>query len=328
MSPRAEVWQVASDTLSLQRRGRAPIYLDGFELGVTEPTPETNGAGNMPGHPAVASLPVVNGDVTVAAGTTYEDRVINGRLFVNWAPDTVVQNVYIAGPATAPTSGSAVPLVTIQNLPGTMTSSTAQVLLQYVTVRPQTPSSYWDGIGRKGFKTVRCWLEDINDGWQVFSTTADGLIRAGDEGSCLTRFAQFQPDAANPRPVTHNDGVQNQGSLDEFVMVGTSINARPSTTRSNPLPPIRDELSAVMLNSNTQSRAGVRMDRCWIRGGIYAVNAGLPSGYVEITDSRFERPGTDAWAPDRAISLNSGLTRVVTGNTYLDNGATVPVING
>jgi hypothetical protein len=288
----------------------------------------------MPGHPAVGDLQVVNGDVTVPAGTVYEDKWVNGRLFVNWSggPQTIVRNVYVAGPATPPTSGSAVPLVQVQNLPGTMTSSTQQVLFEYVTIRPQTTSSWWDGFGRKGFKTVRCWLEDINDGWQVFSTTADGIIRAGDEGSCLTRFAQFQPDVAynnsSPRPVTHNDGVQNQGSLDEFVMVGTSINARPSTTRSNPLPPIRDELSAVMLNSNTQSRAGLRADRCWFRGGIYTINAGLPSGFVEITGCRFERPGTDTWAPDRAISLNTGLTRTVTGNTYLDNGATVPVING
>jgi hypothetical protein len=301
-----------------------------FTLGVTEPTALNSGAGNMPGHPAVASLTVINGDVTVTAGTTYEDKIINGRLFVNWSSgtQTIVRNVEVRGPVTPPVSGSAVPLVTVQSLPGTMTSSTQQVLFEFVTIRPQTTSSYWDGFGRKGFKTVRCLIEDVNDGWQVFSSTADGLIRAEDEGSCLTKFAQFQPDVANPRPVTHNDGVQNQGSLDEFWMTGTAINARPSTTRSSPLPPIRDELSAVMLNTNTQTRSGVRMDRCWIRGGIYSVNAGGTSGYVEITNSKFERPGTDTWAPDRAISLNPSITRVVTGNTYIDNGATVPVING
>jgi hypothetical protein len=303
---------------------------DGFILGVTEPTALTNGAGRMPGHPTAGSLTVVNGDVTVAAGTTYEDKIVNGRLFVNWSgtTQTIVRNVEVRGPATPPASGSAVPLVQVNNLPSTMTASTQQVLFEFVTIRPQTTSSYWDGFGRKGFKTVRCLVEDINDGWQVFSTTVDGIVRVTDEGSCLTGFAQFQPDVANPRPVTHNDGIQNQGSLDDPDFTGTAINARPSTTRSSPLPPIRDELSAVMLNSNTQSRAGIALDRVWIRGGIYSVNAGLPSGYVEITDSKFERPGTDTWAPDRAISINVGVTRVVTGNTYIDNGATVPVING
>jgi hypothetical protein len=311
-------------------RDRNTVESDAFVLGETEPTPLTNGAGRMPGRAAYGDLTVVNGDVTVAAGEILEDKIIKGRVFLTWHATNParMRNCEVQGPASPPTSGSAVPLVQINNLPTVMTSTTTQVQVEFVTIRPQTTSSYWDGIGRKGFKTVRCWIEDVNDGWQVFSTTTDGIIRAGDEGSCLTYFAQFQPDAANPRPVTHDDGVQNQGSLDEFVMVGTSINARPSTTRSNPLPPIRDELSAVMLNSNTQTRAGLRADKCWFRGGIYTINAGLSSGYVEITNSKFERPGTDTWAPDRAISINSGVTRVVTGNTYLDNGATVPVING
>jgi hypothetical protein len=288
----------------------------------------------MPGHPSVASLTVVNGDVTVTAGTTYEDKIVNGRLFVNWSgtTQTIVRNVEVRGPATAPTTGSAVPLVQVNNLPGTMTSSTQQVLFEYVTIRPQTASDFWDGFGRKGFRTVRCLIEDTNDGWQVFSTTADGLVRVTDDGSCLTQLAQFRPDVAynnsSPRAETHNDGIQNQGSLDEPIFTGTAINARHSTTRSNPLPPTRIQIAAVMLNTNTQSRSGIRLDRCWIRGGIYSVNAGLSSGYVEIIDSRFERPGTDARAPDRAISINPSCARLVTGNTYLDNGATVPVING
>lgn len=305
---------------------------DNFVLGETEPTALTNGAGKMPGHPSIGSLPIINGDVTVTAGTVFEDRIVNGRLFVNHSSgaQTIVRNVEVRGAAVPPSSGSAVPLVTVQGLQGTITSSTQQVLFEFVTIRPQTPSSYWDGFGRKCFKTVRCLIEDVNDGWQIFSSTADGLVRVTDEGSCLTMFAQFQPDAANPRPVTHNDGVQNQGSLDDPDFTGTAINARPSTTRSNPLPPIRDELSAIMLNSNTQTRAGIKLDRCFMRGGIYCFNAGLPNGYVEITNTKFERPGTaaDGFAPSRAISINPSVTRLVSGNTYFDNGATVPVING
>lgn len=331
---RLESWFVNSGVTALQRRGRNPTYLDSFILGVTEPTAATNGAGNMPGYPSLGSLTVVNGDVTVAAGTTYENAYINGRLFVNWSAttQTVVNNVYVAGYATPPSSGSAVPLVQVNNIPGTVTSSTPKVLLNFVTVRPQTPSDFWDGIGRKCFKTVRCLIEDVNDGWQIFSTTADGIVNVEDEGSCMLGFVQFRPDVAYnngaPRAETHNDGIQNQGSLDEPRFTGTAINARHSQTKSNPLPPTRTQLSAVMLNSNTQTRAGIILDRVFIRGGIYAVNAGLPDGYVEITNSLFERPGTDTYAPDRAISINPGVARVVTGNTYMDNGATVPVING
>lgn len=315
-------------------RDRNTVETDGFILGVTEPTALTNGAGKMPGRPAIGSLEVVNGDVTVAAGTVYQDKIVNGRLTVTWSggAQTIVRNVEVRGPAAAPTTGSAVPLVQVTGLPGTMTSSTQQVLFEFVTIRPQTTSDFWDGFGRKGFKTVRCLIEDVNDGWQVFSTTGDGLVRVTDEGSCLTQLAQFRPDVAynnsSPRAETHNDGIQNQGSLDEPVFTGTAINARHSTTRSNPLPPIRTQIAAVMLNSNTQSRSGIRMNRCWVRGGIYAINAGLTSGYVEITDSKFERPSTDTRAPDRAISINPSCDRLVTGNTYLDNGAAVPVING
>jgi hypothetical protein len=335
---RLETWQVSTDATQLNRRGRNPIYLDGFVLGVTEPTPDTNGAGHMPGRAAYGDLTVVNGDVTVAAGEILEDKIIKGRVFLTWHATNParMRNCEVQGPASPPTSGSAVPLVQINGLPGTMTPTTTQVLVEFVTIRPQTTSDFWDGIGRKGFKTVRCWLEDVNDGWQIFSGTADGIVRVTDEGSCLTRLAQFRPDIAynngSPRPETHNDGIQNQGSLDEPDFTGTSINARHSTTRSNPLPPTRTQIAAVMLNSNTQTRAGIKLDRCWIRGGIYSINGGLPSGTVIITDSRFERPGTDVYgdgrAPDRAISLNSGLTKTVTGNVYEDNGATVPVING
>lgn len=331
---RLESWFVNSGVTALQRRGRNPTYLDSFVLGVTEPTALTNGAGKMPGYPALGSLEVINGDVTVSAGTTLENKYINGRLFVNWSAttQTVVNNVYVAGYAVAPSSGSAVPLVQVQGLPGTITSSTPKVLFQFVTIRPQTPSDFWDGFGRKCFKTVRCLIEDINDGWQIFSTTSDGLVNVEDEGSCLLGFVQFRPDVAynngSPRAETHNDGIQNQGSLDDPLFVGTAINARHSQTKSNPLPPTRTQISAIMLNSNTQSRAGIILHNAWIRGGIYAVNAGLPSAYVEIIDSKFERPGTDTYAPDRAISINPSADRLVTGNTYIDNGATVPVING
>lgn len=329
---RYETWQVNAAGTLLQRRSRLDVPLDGFVLGETEPTPAINGAGNMLGFPAYEDLEVVNSDVTVAAGATYENKIVNARMFVNWHPDTVVQNVYVRGPVTAPTSGSAVPLITMQNLPGTMTASTPKVLFKFVTIKPQTPSDFWDGIGRKGFHTERCWIEDVNDGWQVFSTTSDGLVRVSDNGSCLTRMAQFRPDVAYnngaPRAETHNDGLQNQGSLDEPVFTGTSINARHSQTTSNPLPPTRTQIAGIMLNSNTQSRSGIILRKVWMRGGIYTINAGLSSGYVEITDSRFERPGTETYAPDRAISLNPGLTRLVSGNTYIDNGATVPVING
>lgn len=331
---RLESWFVNSGVTAIQRRGRNPSFLDSFVLGVTEPTALTNGAGNMPGYPSLGSLEVINGDVTVAAGTTLENKYINGRLFVNWSAffQTTVNNCYVAGYLVPPSTGSAVPLVTVQGLPGTVTPSTAKVLFQFVTVRPQTPSDFWDGFGRKCFKTVRCLIDDINDGWQIFSGTTDGLVNVEDEGSCLLGFVQFRPDVAYnngaPRPETHNDGIQNQGSLDDPKFTGTAINARHSQTKSNPLPPTRTQLSAVMLNSNTQTRAGIILHQVFIRGGIYAINAGLPDAYVEIIDSKFERPGTDTYAPDRAISINALADRLVTGNTYFDNGATVPVING
>lgn len=309
---------------------------DDFILGETEPTALTNGAGKMPNYPSIGELQTINSDVTVAAGTTLENKIVNGRLLVNWSgtTQTVVRNVLVRGAAVPPTTGSALPLVTVQGLPGTITPTTQQVLFEFVTIRPQTTSDFWDGFGRKCFKTVRCLIEDVNDGWQIFSTTADGLVNVTDEGSVITQLVQFRPDVAYnngaPRSETHNDGIQNQGSLDDPRFTGTAINARHSTTRSNPLPPTRLQIAAVMLNSNTQSRAGIILDRPWIRGGIYAINAGLSSGYVEITNGRFERPGTaaDGRAPDRAISINPSVTRLVTGNTYIDNGATVPVING
>lgn len=343
VTTRVEEWVKVGTQLI--RRGRTARTVNArppapvFVLGETEASPDNTGGGTYvesDGSQRAAPTIVVNTDITVGPGQVYEDRIINGRLLVDGsATPGRARNCIVRGSATPPTSGSTLNLVSIINLPATLVEGAPQAILENVTIDPQVASNWWAGIGNKNYKTIRCLIRNVVDGYSIFSSTADGIVNVSDEGSYVGELTRFAPDVAynntTPRDETHDDCIQNQGSKDNPIFTGTTLNARQSQTKSSPLPPVRSNLAAVMLNANTQTRAGIILRKAVLKGGIFCVNVGIASGYVEMTDCKVERPGSaaDGYAPNVAISIRSTVTQLIQRVFYIDQPTTpVPVTNG
>lgn len=296
-----------------------------FTLGVTEPVGGGNvGAGVLRAYPA--DIITVDGPVslsgsvyTIAAGATVVDRIIPG--FVNLGDGATLENCAVTGPTSE--------VATVRAMVQGPTTGLAEV--RFCTIEPQVASAYQDGVGPRNLLVDRSWITGVTDGARAFNT-AGGPINLELRASLIEFMAQFAPDVPNSRTETHNDGIQVQGTAatvadDDVLIDGCKINARHSTTKGN-IPPYRDQISALMMTSNVgQMRVAVRDS--WLLGGIYCINAGsdglTSATHLTVTGTRFERPGTDALAPDVALAVDASVTLTHSGNTYIDNGATVPV---
>lgn len=315
-----------------RRRGRGdvnPPVIDTFILGTTEPNYTNAGAGIIRPYPTIT----INGNVTVVAGQTLSDRIING--IVNIEVGGTLENCVVRGPAVEPTAGR--PMVRVASHVPTVGGPRASI--RYCEIRPQTPTAWFDGIGYKGYHAYRCVIRDTTDGFAAFSTTTDGLINILIEGCYVPSMVQWRPDYAYPggRTRTHNDCIQFQGNLgdeNDAILRGNSFNARfVEYAGTQPLEHPKYEASTVMVtpNANVQVRASLTLDKNWFRGGVQCINAGSSNntdGKIVITNNRFERPGTDVDAPTLSISMNNNYPRQVTNNVYIDNGGAVVVNNG
>lgn len=279
------------------------------------------------GHAGV-SWNGTNKEYTISAGTLVQDRVFNG--FVNLGDGAEILNCLVAAPAAEVTNTRAL----VQGPP-----SSGQGRVTFCTIDPVTASAHYDGVGR-GVRVSRSWITNVVDGLRGFSTSASGA-RIYAEASLFDRAVQFAPDYVNSRAETHNDvGVQFQGnpsgSNGDIVLDGCAVNARHSLTKGD-TPPYRAQIAAIMFTPQTsQGAAHGKVVYCWLEGGVFCVNAGsdhalMASSSLEVSNCYFERPGTNAYgdgrAPDVALAVDSSLTFVGTGNTYIDNGAAVPVTN-
>ena len=313
-------------------------WVDAFVQRTTKPVPGSNvGAGVYQNRPsptedAVTATGVsynsTNREYTVTAGVTVEDRVFYG--FVNLGNGSVLLNCRIAGPPAEIANTRAI----VQG-----PSTSGQGRIEFCTIDPTVASAHYDGIGR-GVYAKRSWITNVVDGIRGFSTSASGA-RIYAEGCVFDRAVQFSPDYVNTRAETHNDvGVQLQGNPsgtnDDIVLDGCAVNARHSLTKGD-VPPYRAQIAAIMFTPQTSvGAAHAKVVYCWLEGGVFCVNAGsdatlMASSSLEVSYCRFERPGTDAYgdgrAPDVALAVDSSLPFTGVGNTYIDNGANVPVTN-
>jgi hypothetical protein len=325
-----------------QRRDRpdkGPIWTNPIVIGTTEPIGGTNvGMGfyeNRP-EPSVTistgtGITFNNTTKAYAISTTVEDRVIPG--FVDLTSTGYLINCHVIGPAVEITTG---------NRALVAGPSSGQGRVDWCTIDPQTPSAYYDGFGH-GIWARFCDVKNVIDGVRGHSTSVNGF-RGKFEACEFHHAVQFAPDYANGnRQETHNDVlIQCQGNPNapgatallkcaDIFFDGCRGNARHSTTKGD-IPPYRDQIAAIMMTPAV-GPCYMTFTRGWLYGGIYCVNAGsneLNDGSaLIITDTRFEKPGTDAFgdgrAPDIALGLDSGLIRTASGNTYISDGTNVSV---
>lgn len=272
-----------------------------------------------------------NKEFTVAPGVLVQDVVFPG--FVNLGDQSRLLNFLVTGPDAEVTNTRAL----VQG-----PSTTGRATIEFGTIDPNVASAYYDGFGR-GITARRTAVKNVVDGIRGFSTSINGA-RILAEDCAFTDPVRFAPDYVNNRAETHNDTlIQFQGNPngtnDDIVMDNCAANARHSMTKGDVpnLPADHKQIAAVMFTpQNSVGAAHGRIIYCWLEGGIYCVNAGsdaplMTSSSLEISYTRFERPGTDTYgdgrAPTIALAVDSRLQFVGVGNTYIDNGAPVPVTN-
>ena len=282
-------------------------------LGAMPTTTITNGTGVS-----------ISGQVcTISAGTTVTDKVI--PYFVNLGDGAVLHNCKVTGPATEQATSRAI----VQG----PTSGLAAI--EWCTIAPQTPSSYYDGAGAYNLSVSYCDIHDITDGIRAYNTSG-APVNITVNATHIHDLCQFMPDVANSRTITHNDGCQLQGSTGtlgdtDVLFVGCNIEARRSPSSGNATSTQPDNVAALMLTPNV-GHLKVAFRNGWLSGGVATVNAGADTltstSRLEITNTVFEKPGTVSDSPSYALLVQSGLTTVFSGNTYESDGTAVGVTNG
>lgn len=326
MAAIAGVVYVASKTGGMWVAEGRPSLLQAaptFEVGTTFPDTGVVGAGVL--RPLTS---VVNGDVTystpTAPGNPIKDVTFNG--IVNAVPGVEFENCAMRGPAVR-TSGS-----NLLQVIGYNTAGSTQVVARYCDINPQGPSSYWNGVGWRNYRLEQCNIWGSVDGLAAYALSSDANPRAYVNviGTWIHDLAQFKPDVAGNRDVTHNDCIQAQGNVgpaDDILLDGCRLDGYHSLTQSSPLPPEHTQISAVMLTPNTQDRICLTLMRSWVTGGVVTVNglSSQPNSLLVLDRVQFEKPHPSTGGPSAPVRLNANLTgRTITGLVYPD-GSAVPV---
>ncbi len=313
-----------------KRAGLVDIADSAFVPGSVKPIGGTNvGAGILGAEPTIT---IANGgDVsisgqvcTIAPGATIEQRVF--PYFVNLSPGSRLINPKFIGPATE----QAVSRALVQG------PSSGTAYIEWFTIDPQTPSSYYDGIGAYNLDARYGHIKNCVDGVRAYNTLG-APVNVACRALHIEKFAQFMPDVANSRTITHNDGCQHQGTTatvanDDVFFDGCRIDARRSAEAGNASSAQPDNVAALMVTPNVGA-VHLKFVNGWLSGGVATVNAGADAlasngSRLEITNTKFEKPGTVSDSPSYALLIQSGLTTVFSGNTYESDGTAVGVTNG
>lgn len=302
-----------------------PIVL-GDPFTVTE---ETTGAGGTQAQAAGYSMPtqVLAGTSPfyVPNGETIENRIINGRVIMQGTSSLI--NCIVRGTVTAPTGE--IPLV--------LTSSATMATIRYVTVQPQTPSSFWSGIGNSNYTAEYCKVLDCTDS---FRASKAGLAKVLAVGCFSADMVQFRPDQAINRAETHNDIVQlggNTGDVNDVVYDTCWFDARHNRTKStqpynntryaNPgnLTGNYVNLAVFMCVPAQSPKISATFKRSVLLGGIATINMASrnPGGQIVVADCLMEKPADvtpgNAWPIWNGGGLN---TLEVTNTRYINAAKT------
>lgn len=305
--------------------GGSDSWVDPFMLGVTKPTAEWVGTGLVrPAPDPLVFGTVINGDQVISNSQTIKDKIFNnGYVQTNNGAVVDFENCVFKGPLAAATVGK----------PVVSTTKSTLTTLRFCDIYAQTPSAYLGGVGYKNYRTERCNVWDVTDGFAAFvqSTDPDPRCNIAIMGTYCHDLSRFAPDyATNNRAETHNDCIQLQGNIgpaDDILIVGSWFDAYHSQIVGDQ-PVVHKQISAIMLTPSTKDRVSITVRQSWLSGGQYTFNGGAtqPNSVVVIEDTRFEKPHTGG--PALAIGLDPSIVnRTVSGNTYESDGSPVSVNN-
>lgn len=310
-----------------------------FVVGTTKPSSSNCGAGSLVEADGVTvrSAPTVvfNGNKSLTGGQTLKNLIINGRVTITGANNTV-ENCIIRGASAEPTAYAY--LVESSNSTGT--------LIRHCDLRPQTSSPYWNAVGRRNYTVERCDISRITDGFSIFNLNLDRRCNVKVRANYGHDMVQYRPDYANNnREETHNDWAQlesNAQDVSDVEIEGNYFNARFEYARNAsgaPITPTNTNRSCIMLspvsNGTTGHSVSVSAINNWLDGGYITINGGgnNPGSRVYIIGNRFERPTetttSGGTGVTKSLILDTTITIVaVSNNVYSDNGGAVPISGG
>lgn len=319
-----------------QRRGRAPIPIavapptntDTFVLRTTRPSASNTGAGTIDPYPTNHVYPT-GGVLTLSGTQSLLNTIVHGRIVSNGT--NLIRNCVIQGVDNPSFTGEAW-LISATN--------SAYTTVEFCTLIPKVTNknAYWNGIAAKNFSVLRCEIAQVIDCVSIYSKVSPYRVDVKVQGSYLHDMVQLRPDAGgNVRSMSHNDAFQLQGNIREasdVLIEGNTVEALHSETRGT-IPPLYDHLAAIMVTPNvtpTNLYAGLTVIWNWLIGGRYTINIGGTNGaVVVIQNNRFQRPGSVGADPKLAVSIgiSDAVSRTnISNNTYIDNGAAVPITRG
>lgn len=328
MSPRAEVWQVTSDGLSLARRGRPSRFLgDGFVSGVTEPTTALVGARTGRFDPDEPLVDLVVGDGTgVLQSSTIGEEWHGRRIIGRWKRGAAGQklvNCEVTTPTVKPTwtQGDDYVLVDCTSTQGANTGE--PTLLEHVTINPQ--ARWVDLYGVKGgwFNFLRSRVTGTVDGLMAYRWNAwitDSLIHG---------LVRYEDDTPRHSDGTHNDGTQFQGGAGLWI-TGTKYDVEQ---------PLLGSLLSVLVTADYAAPTEFHLTDSWLVGGSiplnYAPGVLAPTQpIIEVLRNRIRLGQKDygGGVPRAHITIPSAVrthaNTTIADNVDYDTGAPVIIKNG
>ena len=231
-------------------------------VGETFPDETNVGAGVIAPYPTKVVSTVTEFD---GPGELVQDTIFNDLVKVRSDGWTFVNCVF-RGPSVW-TAGSNLVWVDQARV-----TPAGKPVFKYCDVNPQTADTHWNGIGWKLYRLEQCNIWGAIDCLAAFAREDDPDPRVHIEvlGTWLHDMAQFKPDIAGDRDVTHNDLIQcqgNDGPADDILLDGCRLDAYASTEQGSPQPPEHTQLAAVMMTPNQQDKVCLTLRRSGSRVG-------------------------------------------------------------
>jgi hypothetical protein len=284
-----------------------------------------------------------NGNYTFSGnGTTLENTIINGNVTFNGTNQTL-RNCWVRGPIAGG---------------GHMVNCEAQALtifnavIEDCLIVPQTVVQGVDGIRGWHLTAKRNRIYHTIDGFSVFRPAAaagqgqvDILVDI--LGNWVSDLAKFCPEPGrNPQDGTHNDCIQHQGGSNVLIrgnrlqgtisqVPGVGDTGGFNTTQGPPECTVtaNQQVNAgIILNDNASEPLNALIEDNWFYGGSTSINIrdntlDQTQLLATIRNNRFDRTQWFQSPSPHAIVKFSANQITATGNTFMDNGAAVTVIN-
>ena len=231
-----------------------------------------------------------DGDITVTVdGTIITNLDIHGFVIVRAKNVTITNSIVRGGPA----KGFATGLITDYGYPG--------LLITDVTIEPEYPSVWFDGIKGSGFTARRV---HITGGVDSIKIQGDNTSV---QDSLLENTTYYASDPQQGGGPTHNDNIQIQN--------GANVNITGNT--------IRGSQNFAVLGAASKGNLNLTVTNNWLDGGHCTVKLQTLNGWTEtaiITGNQF---GPNRKVSSCAFTAYPAVTLTQNTNTYEMTGTPV-----